>query len=99
MLHIFDFFELTKYIVECFILKNLNTAFNIILLPCMLVSELCKARCFPPIALVWDPPYGLEVYPNLTSQVIVVDSSPATWGSSYGSEHTTILLLVCQQHT
>lgn len=65
----------------------------------MLVSELCKARCFPPIALVWDPPYGLEVYPNLTSQVIVVDSSPATWGSSYGSEHTTILLLVCQQHT
>ena len=58
-------------------------------------AELCKARCFPPVALVWDPPYGLEVYPNLTSQVIVVDSSPATWGSAYGSEHTTILLLVC----
>ncbi|KAG0570658.1 hypothetical protein KC19_6G178400 [Ceratodon purpureus] len=57
------------------------------------ILKLCKARCFPPVAMVWDPPYGLEVYPNLTSQIIVVDSSPATWGSAYGSEHTTILLL------
>uniref|UniRef100_A0A7I4AUK2 GPI inositol-deacylase n=1 Tax=Physcomitrium patens TaxID=3218 RepID=A0A7I4AUK2_PHYPA len=57
------------------------------------ILKLCKARCFPPVALVWDPPYGLDVYPNLTTQVIVVDSSPPTWGSTYGSEHSTILLL------
>jgi glycosylphosphatidylinositol deacylase len=56
--------------------------------------KLCKARCFPPVALVWDPPFGLEVIPNLDSEIVVVDSAPAIWGSSYGSEHTTIVLLV-----
>ncbi|CAM6043491.1 unnamed protein product [Sphagnum compactum] len=55
--------------------------------------KMCKARCFPPVALVWDPPYGLEVLPNLTTATVVVDSSQAIWGSSYGSEHTTIVLL------
>lgn len=56
--------------------------------------KICKARCFPPVALVWDPPFGLEVIPNLDSEIVVVDSAPAIWGSSYGSEHTTILLMV-----
>lgn len=56
--------------------------------------ELCKVRCFPPVALVWDPPFGLEVLPNLESEIIIVDSAPAIWGSSYGSEQTTILLMV-----
>lgn len=60
--------------------------------------ELCKARCFPPVALVWDPPFGLEVLPNLDSEIVVVDSAPAIWGSSYGSEHTTIVLLVRAIH-
>jgi hypothetical protein len=60
--------------------------------------ELCKARCFPPVALVWDPPFGLEVIPNLDSEIVVVDSAPAIWGSSYGSEHTTIVLLVRANH-
>ncbi|KAH9562192.1 hypothetical protein CY35_05G059400 [Sphagnum magellanicum] len=56
--------------------------------------KMCKARCFPPLALIWDPQYGLEVAPNLTTTTVVVDSSPAIWGSIYGSEHTTIMLLV-----
>jgi glycosylphosphatidylinositol deacylase len=58
------------------------------------IMKLCKVRCFPPVALVWDPPFGLEVLPNLESEIIVVDSAPAIWGSSYGSEQTTILLMV-----
>ena len=36
----------------------------------------------------------MEVIPNLDSEIVVVDSAPAIWGSSYGSEHTTIVLLV-----
>jgi glycosylphosphatidylinositol deacylase len=63
------------------------------MLDVVLGPEMCKARCFPPVALVWDPPYGLEVLPNLTTATVVVDSSQAIWGSSYGSEHTTIVLL------
>ncbi|KAJ7535798.1 hypothetical protein O6H91_12G046400 [Diphasiastrum complanatum] len=53
----------------------------------------CKLRCFPPLALAWDPYAGLEIFPNLHNETIVLDSSPATW-SSYGSEKSTILLLV-----
>jgi hypothetical protein len=64
------------------------------MLDVVLGPEMCKARCFPPVALVWDPPYGLEVLPNLTTATVVIDSSQAIWGSSYGSEHTTIVLLV-----
>lgn len=56
--------------------------------------KLCRGRCFPPVALVWDPPFGLEVLPNLDSEIVVVDSAPGIWGTSYGSEHTTIVLLV-----
>jgi len=64
------------------------------MLDVILGPEMCKARCFPPLALIWDPQYGLEVAPNLTTTTVVVDSSPAIWGSIYGSEHTTIMLLV-----
>ncbi|KAG6557641.1 hypothetical protein Mapa_000922 [Marchantia paleacea] len=58
------------------------------------LMSLCKLRCFPPVVLVWDPPSGLEVFPNLYHETISVDSSPAIWGSKYGSEKTTVLLLV-----
>jgi hypothetical protein len=37
----------------------------------------------------------LEVLPNLENETVMVDSAPAIWGSSYGSEQTTIVLLVC----
>lgn len=57
-------------------------------------SGLCKLRCFPPVVLVWDPPSGLEVFPNLYHETVTVDSSPAIWGSKTGSESTTVLLLV-----
>ncbi|KAL5981930.1 hypothetical protein ACLOJK_015997 [Asimina triloba] len=57
-------------------------------------SSLCKLRCFPPIALAWDSISGLHVVPNLYSETIIVDSSPAFWGSTSGSEKTTVLLLV-----
>ncbi|GKV41303.1 hypothetical protein SLEP1_g48851 [Rubroshorea leprosula] len=56
-------------------------------------SRLCKLRCFPPVALAWDPTSGLHVFPNLQSETIVVDSSPVLWGSTT-LEKTTVLLLV-----
>ncbi|GAB2284964.1 hypothetical protein Dimus_019419 [Dionaea muscipula] len=55
---------------------------------------LCKLRCFPPAVLAWDATSGLHVYPSLHSETIVVDSAPASWISSPGSEKTTIVLLV-----
>ncbi|KHN10855.1 GPI inositol-deacylase [Glycine soja] len=57
-------------------------------------SRLCKLRCFPPVALAWDDTSGLHVYPNLNSETIVVDSSPAHWSSTQQSEKTVVLLLV-----
>ncbi|VVB04204.1 unnamed protein product [Arabis nemorensis] len=56
-------------------------------------DKLCKLRCFPPVALAWDSSSGLHVFPNLYSETIVIDSSPALW-SSQSSEKTTIMLLV-----
>ncbi|PIN00040.1 Negative regulator of COPII vesicle formation [Handroanthus impetiginosus] len=57
-------------------------------------SRLCRLRCFPPVALAWDATSGLHVFPNLYSETIVVDSSPALWTSSQESDKTTVLLLV-----
>ncbi|KAL3526141.1 hypothetical protein ACH5RR_014513 [Cinchona calisaya] len=57
-------------------------------------SRLCKLRCFPPVALAWDATSGLHVFPNLYSETLVVDSSPALWMSTQGSEKTVVLLLV-----
>ncbi|KAJ4827333.1 hypothetical protein Tsubulata_003286 [Turnera subulata] len=57
-------------------------------------SRLCKLRCFPPVALAWDPTSGLHILPNTYSETITVDSSPALWSSIQGSEQTTVLLLV-----
>ncbi|GFZ19098.1 hydrolases, acting on ester bond [Actinidia rufa] len=57
-------------------------------------SRLCKLRCFPPVALAWDATSGLHIFPNLYSEIIVVDSSPALWSSTRGSEKTSVLLLV-----
>ncbi|XP_021299155.1 uncharacterized protein LOC110427851 isoform X2 [Herrania umbratica] len=56
-------------------------------------TKLCKLRCFPPVALAWDPTSGLHVFPNLYSETLVVDSSPALWAST-GTEKTTVLLLL-----
>ncbi|XP_068637444.1 GPI inositol-deacylase isoform X2 [Aristolochia californica] len=57
-------------------------------------SSLCKLRCFPPVVLAWDSTSGLHVVPNLQSATIVVDSSPAFWGSTKDSDKTTVVLLV-----
>lgn len=57
-------------------------------------SRLCKLRCFPPVALAWDTTSGLHIFPNIFSETIVVDGSPALWTSTQGSEGTTVLLLV-----
>ncbi|GFP84961.1 GPI inositol-deacylase [Phtheirospermum japonicum] len=57
-------------------------------------SSICRRRCFPPVALAWDATSGLHVFPNLYSERIVVDSSPALWTSSQVSDKTTVLLLV-----
>ncbi|KAH9743745.1 Hydrolases acting on ester bond [Citrus sinensis] len=57
-------------------------------------SRLCKMRCFPPVALAWDPTSGLYVFPNLFSETIIIDSSPALWSYSQGSEKTIVVLLV-----
>ncbi|KAA3479539.1 gpi inositol-deacylase [Gossypium australe] len=56
-------------------------------------NKLCKLRCFPPVALAWDPTSGLHVFPNLYSETLVVDSSPALWTST-GAEKTTVFLLL-----
>ncbi|XP_019447433.1 PREDICTED: uncharacterized protein LOC109350653 isoform X1 [Lupinus angustifolius] len=57
-------------------------------------SRLCKLRCFPPVALAWDDISGLHIYPNLNSDTLFVDSSPAQWSSTQQSEKTVVLLLV-----
>ncbi|XP_062151546.1 GPI inositol-deacylase isoform X6 [Alnus glutinosa] len=57
-------------------------------------GRLCKLRCFPPVALVWDDTSGLHIFPNLYSETIVVDSSSALWSSTWNSEKTAVLLLV-----
>ncbi|GER51917.1 GPI inositol-deacylase PGAP1-like protein, partial [Striga asiatica] len=57
-------------------------------------STICRRRCFPPVALAWDATSGLHVFPNLFSERIIVDSSPALWTSSKKSDKTTVLLLV-----
>ncbi|KAF3593389.1 hypothetical protein DY000_02025425 [Brassica cretica] len=56
-------------------------------------DKLCKLRCFPPVALAWDSASGLHVFPNLYSETITIDSSPALW-SSQSPEKTTVMLLV-----
>ncbi|KAF8408291.1 hypothetical protein HHK36_007440 [Tetracentron sinense] len=57
-------------------------------------AGLCKLRCFPPVGVAWDTTSGLHIIPNLFSETIMVDSSPALWGSTQGSEKTTVMLLV-----
>ncbi|KAK4267678.1 hypothetical protein QN277_024428 [Acacia crassicarpa] len=57
-------------------------------------SRLCKLRCFPPVALVYDEKCGLHIYPNLNAETILVDSSPVHWGSTRHSQRTIVLLLV-----
>lgn len=59
------------------------------------IAGLCKLRCFPPVALAWDTISGLHVIPNLFSETILVDSSPALLGSTPETDRTTVLLLVC----
>ncbi|MBA0587137.1 hypothetical protein Gorai_000272 [Gossypium raimondii] len=56
-------------------------------------TKLCKQRCFPPVAFAWDPTSGLHIFPNLYSETLVVDSSPALWTST-GAEKTVVLLLL-----
>lgn len=60
----------------------------------MEMDRLCKLRCFPPVALAWDVTSGLHIFPNLFSETILVDSSPALWTSSLGSEKTNVMLLI-----
>ncbi|CAL5326651.1 unnamed protein product [Camellia sinensis] len=59
-----------------------------------LVAGLCKLHCFPPVALAWDATSGLHIFPNLYSETVMVDSSPALWSSTQGFEKTTVLLLL-----
>ncbi|KAI7999218.1 hypothetical protein LOK49_LG09G02257 [Camellia lanceoleosa] len=40
-------------------------------------GRLCKLRCFPPVALAWDATSSLHIFPNLYSDTVMVDSSPA----------------------
>ncbi|KAL5699949.1 hypothetical protein ACHQM5_025464 [Ranunculus cassubicifolius] len=56
--------------------------------------KLCKLRCFPPVAIAWDSTSGLHIFPNLNSETIAVDSSPALLESTTESDTTTVLLLV-----
>ncbi|KAL5205279.1 hypothetical protein ABZP36_033488 [Zizania latifolia] len=56
-------------------------------------NKFCKLRCFPPIALAWDSVSGLHIIPNIYSETIVVDSSPAFWDSHQGTDRTTVLVL------
>ncbi|XP_066397199.1 uncharacterized protein [Miscanthus floridulus] len=56
-------------------------------------NNLCKVRCFPPVALAWDSVSGLHIIPNIYSETIVVDSSPAFWDSPEGTDKTTVLIL------
>ncbi|KZV17310.1 hypothetical protein F511_18251 [Dorcoceras hygrometricum] len=58
------------------------------------IGRVCRLRCFPPVALAWDSTSGLQVFPNLYSEIVTVDSSPALWTSSQESDKTAVLLLV-----
>ncbi|KAG0463108.1 hypothetical protein HPP92_021584 [Vanilla planifolia] len=53
-----------------------------------------QLRCFPPVGLAWDSISGMRVIPNIYSETISVDSSPAMWDSRKDSERTILLLLV-----
>ncbi|GJN40069.1 hypothetical protein PR202_gb29236 [Eleusine coracana subsp. coracana] len=57
-------------------------------------NNLCKLRCFPPVALAWDSVSGIHIVPNIYSETLVVDSSPAFWDSPEGTDRTTVLVLV-----
>ncbi|XP_020696935.1 uncharacterized protein LOC110110005 isoform X3 [Dendrobium catenatum] len=57
-------------------------------------SSLCRLRCFPTVGLAWDSVSGLHVIPNINSETIIVDSSPAMWDSGQGSDRTIVFLLV-----
>ncbi|XP_062198955.1 uncharacterized protein LOC133901587 isoform X2 [Phragmites australis] len=56
-------------------------------------NNLCKLRCFPPVALAWDVVSGLHIIPNIYSETLVVDSSPGFWDSPEGTDRTTVLVL------
>ncbi|KAG2633875.1 uncharacterized protein LOC120660149 isoform X1 [Panicum virgatum] len=56
-------------------------------------NNLCKLRCFPPVALAWDSVAGLHIIPNIYSETLVVDSSPAFWDSAEGTDRTTVMIL------
>jgi len=58
------------------------------------IVDLCKLRCFPPVALAWDSVAGLHIIPNIYSETLVVDSSPAFWDSAEGTDRTTVMILV-----
>nr|CAB3456671.1 unnamed protein product [Digitaria exilis] len=57
------------------------------------IPYLCKLRCFPPVALAWDSVSGLHIIPNIYSETVVVDSSPAFWDSPEGTDRTTVMIL------
>ncbi|RLM51072.1 hypothetical protein C2845_PMPSC038588 [Panicum miliaceum] len=57
-------------------------------------NNLCKLRCFPPVALAWDSVSGLHIIPNIYSETLVVDSSPAFWDSAEGTDRTTVMILI-----
>jgi hypothetical protein len=44
--------------------------------------------------LAWDSASDLRVIPNIYSETVVVDSSPALWDLTRGPEETVMLLLV-----
>jgi hypothetical protein len=58
------------------------------------IVDLCKLRCFPPVALAWDSVSGLHIIPNIYSEIVVVDSSPAFWDLPEGTDRTTVMILV-----
>nr|CAB3452976.1 unnamed protein product [Digitaria exilis] len=57
------------------------------------IPYLCKLRCFPPVALAWDSVSGLHIIPNIYSETVVVDSSPAFWDSPEGTDRTAVMIL------
>ncbi|EFJ30370.1 hypothetical protein SELMODRAFT_145414 [Selaginella moellendorffii] len=57
------------------------------------VANLCKLRCFPPLAMLWDPYAGLQILPNLRVETIVSDSSTVLPGLKYGSQEASMVLL------
>ncbi|KAL6863759.1 hypothetical protein ACP4OV_016662 [Aristida adscensionis] len=56
-------------------------------------NNLCKLRCFPPVALASDSVSGLHITPNIYSETLMVDSSPGFWDSPEGMDRTTMLVL------